>query len=133
MDNNRLRKLSGLETEEEVLTETKALAIASAKNAEKAIEHEANTLAKAVIRRLWWEQVATFEAAAERDSGKRLKVDDVIEARRKAANALNNILGSSARGKFVKEAVAELEKALKKNHKVAMSNLKKNENQSPAL
>ena len=40
--------------EEEKLTETKALAIASAKNAGKQIEHEANTLAKAVIRKLWW-------------------------------------------------------------------------------
>jgi hypothetical protein len=56
-----------------------------------------------------------------------------MEARRKAANALNNILKSSAREKVVKAAVVELEKALKKNHKVAMSNLKKNENQSPAL
>lgn len=117
----------------ERITETKALAIASAKNAGKQIEHEANALAKAVIRKLWWEQVAVFEEAATRESGERLKVDDVIEARGKAANALNNILKSSAGGKFVKEAVVELEKAMKRNHKVAMSNLKKNENQSPAL
>ena len=115
------------------LTETKALAIASAKNAAKQVEHEANTLSKAVIRKLWWEQVAIFEEAATRESGERLKIEDIKEARRKAANALNNILKSSARDKVVKEAVAEFEKALKKNHKFAMANLKKTENQSPAL
>jgi hypothetical protein len=60
--------------EGEELTETKALAIASAKNAGKQVEHEANTLAKAVIRKLWWEQVAVFEEAATRDSGERLNV-----------------------------------------------------------
>ncbi len=119
--------------EGEELTETKSLAITSVKEQKKAIEHEANTLSKAIIRKLWWEQVVIFEEAATRESGERLKVEDIMEARRKAANALNNILSSSARGKFVKEAVVELEKALKKNHKVAMSNLKKTENQSPAL
>ena len=106
LDDEQLASLE--EAFDEVLNESeKTLATAMAKNAEKAMEHEARTFARALLKFLIWHWVSRLAP------NERTGVEEMIDIRRQALNAVNNLLKSAAGDKERQKALSKFERALK--------------------
>jgi hypothetical protein len=83
---------------DQLLSESeRSLAQSIVRNTEIEIAHNANVLARLIVKKLFWENVARFS------DDKLSKTEDMRQAREKAMNAVKNITRSAANEKEVKQ------------------------------